>query len=197
MKSFVRTPILIVAFLLSALGIIRAESDSLYLDVLNIQPSKFLLTFNGSDSETKLRILDSAERLLWEDSFDGQMKKIYNFDQLPNGEYQVILEDEGNRIIQPLVKKEDRAIMESNAQLRIEYPNIEQRNNNEVLIDMTRYAFSRKSRIVFEDLDQEYQEEFTLKDGKINLFKLSKLPEGQYEVKLLVGDKIINRSIIL
>lgn len=197
MKSFIKKPYLFFVFALTSSGIIKAEADSLQLEVLGIQPSKYVLTFEGSESATQLRIMDSEENLLWKDSFTGRVKKIYNFNNLPEGAYQVIIEDESSRIVQPFVKEKDRAIMESDAQFRIEYPSIDQRIDEEILIDLTGYSFSNKARIIFEDLDQEYRETYTLKDGRVNLFKLENLPQGHYEVKLLVGDKIINRTIIL
>ena len=134
MKSYFKL-ILSWAIILTSPGIIWAEGDSLHLDVMGIQASKFILTFEGAESKTLLRIIDSDENLLLKDSFTGTLRKIYNFKQLPVGEYQIIIEDESSRIIQPLLKEKDRAIMESDAQLRIEYPSIDQKMDEEILVD--------------------------------------------------------------
>ena len=199
MKSFLRktTYVLLLGFVsFNAL----ASTDSLYFSALGIQPSKFILEYaNDSDeaSKAEFKILDEDNNLLVKNSFQGEIKKVYNFENLPVGEYTIVLENEGQKIIQPIRRIYKATEIIAGEQQNIVYPTIEKLSDNKISVDRKESNFNHALQIVFTDLDQEYEESYNLRKNKSYVFDLDNLPEGSYEVKLVTRDKVISRMIKL
>jgi len=199
MNTIIKTPIILLLLSIATFTNLSAKGDSLYVDFLCIQPFKYIVSYNNADigSNTLLKIVDDEGRLLLTNSFQGSIKKIYNFQELLEGNYKIVFENEQNRMIQPLTKGKMSVILESSKQKLINYPLIKEEPNNKVSVDLSKFNFNEKVKLIFEDLPQDYQEFYPLDESKKYIFSLENLPKGNYEIRLAVGNKIINRKITI
>ncbi len=199
MNTIIKTPILLLLLLMGTIQSLFAREDSLYLNFKQIQPFRYVVSYgNTSDgSNTLLKIMDSDGNLLLKNSFQGPIKKIYNFQELPKGDYTIILENEHSTMIQPLIKKKEMASFEISQRKLVNYPVIQVSSKNQVSVDLRTFNFKTKVKIIFEEDQHNYQEIIPLKDSRNYIFKLDKLPIGNYRVKLRVGDKLIQRDLTI
>ncbi len=198
MKSFLRKTTYLLLLLSASSITAMANTDSLYFTALGIQPSKFILEYaseSNQASKAEFKILDEDNNLLIKNLFQGEIKKVYNFENLPIGDYTIVLENEVQKIIQPIRRVYKSTEIKKDEQLNIVYPTIEKLSGNKISVDRTNSNFKNPLQIIFTDNDQDYEEAYNLKKNKSYVFDLDNLPQGSYEVKLVTRDKVISRMI--
>ncbi len=165
------------------------------ITIENYHTKKFIISMKKEQGETSLKLLDENGIVLMHKSYYGKFKKVINLMQLEYGEYQLVIDNREQKIIQPLLLSNDIFLKDQATKIH-PYPKLRV-GNEYIFVNLDQIKGFDDYQVIISDLDGENRVSYALYADKAYRFNIEQTKGVRdLEVILMVDGKIIDRSII-
>jgi len=179
--------ILNVLFLVASATLASAGTSPLIQITESANTKKVSVVLEGLSAPATITIEDANGEVLIEEKAKGKFAKSFNLNRLPQGEYRLVVNTGMVETVQPLSLTKEIVVLTEAARYEVYAPAI---NVNENFVDLS-FLNNRFGNVYVVFLDKNgdvvYEENIQNALKVEKRYDLSRLPKGDYSVRVVVG----------
>lgn len=171
-----------IAIMLGVMFSYANENDLL----LNKNKKKTVVTLENVKKGSTLSLKDANGMTLYEESIsiDGKYDKVFNFNALPEGNYQIEVDEHTMIRVVPVTVKTDRIFFHSDKSSFINKPLFKISNNEVLLTKLVADGKSMEIKLYYNGVDLIYDETTSTDKAVAKKFDFSTAEKGSYHFQL-------------
>ncbi|MDZ7615280.1 MAG: hypothetical protein U5K51_17465 [Flavobacteriaceae bacterium] len=192
MKKIIKRGVSIAIMLAVMFGYAN-ENDLL----LNKNKKKTVITLKNVKKGSILTLKDAAGMTLYEESIsnDGKYDKVFNFNALPEGNYQIEVDEFTMIKVIPVTVKADGIYIHSDKTSFINKPLFKISNSEVLLTKLAADGKSMKIKLFYNGVDLIYDETTSADKAVAKKFDFSKAEKGSYHFQLNSADRSFTKVV--
>lgn len=179
--------ILNALFLVASATLASAGTSPLIQIIESANTKKVSVVLEGLSAPATITIEDANGEVLIEEKAKGKFAKSFNLNRLPQGEYRLVVNTGMVETVQPLSLTKEIVVLNEAARYEVYAPAI---NVNENFVDLS-FLNNRFGNVYVVFLDKNgdvvYEENIQNALKVEKRYDLSRLPKGDYSVRVVVG----------
>jgi len=192
MKKIIKTG-LNIAIMLAVMFSYANENDLL----LNKNKKKTVITLKNVKKGSTLTLKDATGMTLYEESIsnDGKYDKVFNFNALPEGNYQIEVDEYTMIKVIPVTVKADGINIHSDKSSFINKPLFKISNNEVLLTKLGANGKSMEIKLFYNGIDLIYEETTSTGNAVAKKFDFSKAEKGSYHFQLNTAGRSFTKVV--